>query len=156
MPLRRSAGSGIGQDASPTSSAISWIVERNSSSLAMMPKVRLPSAIIIAPVRVATSTIASGFSSEARVSASARTRRPSASVFRTSTVLPLYMRSTSPGRVAEPDGMFSASASQPVTLASRPRRAAATTVENTAAAPLMSHFIVSLWPAGFREMPPES
>ncbi|CAM5480403.1 hypothetical protein STANM309S_05988 [Streptomyces tanashiensis] len=110
----------------------------------MMPKVRLPSARTMAPVRVATSTIASGCSSEALVSASARTSRPSASVFRTSTVLPLYMRRTSPGRVAEPDGMFSARASQPVTLTSRPRRAAATTEENTAAAPLMSHFIVSL------------
>ncbi len=74
----------------------------------------------------------------------------------TSTVLPLYMRSTSPGRVAEPDGMFSASASQPVTLTSRPSRAAATTAAKTAAAPLMSHFIVSLCPAGFSEMPPES
>ena len=122
----------------------------------MMPKVRLPSASTIAPVSVATSTIASGFSSEALVSASASTRRPSASVLSTSTVLPLYMRSTSPGRVAEPDGMFSASASQPVTLTARPRRAAATTAANTAAAPLMSHFIVSLWPAGFSEMPPES
>ncbi|CAM5430530.1 hypothetical protein SBADM41S_06581 [Streptomyces badius] len=146
MPLRRSAGSGIGQEASPTSSAISWTDVRKASSLAMMPKVRLPSAITIAPVRVATSTIASGFSSEARVRASARTR-PSASVLSTSTVLPLYMRSTSPGRVALPEGMFSASASQPVTLTFRPRRAAVTTAANTAAAPLMSHFIVSLWPA---------
>ncbi len=110
----------------------------------MTPNVRLPSATIIAPVSVATSTIASGSSSEAAHSASASTSRPSASVLRTSTVLPLYMRSTSPGRVAEPEGMFSASASQPVTLTSRPSRAAVTTAANTAAAPAMSHFIVSL------------
>lgn len=74
----------------------------------------------------------------------------------TSTVLPLNMRSTSPGRTADPEGMFSASASQPVTFTWSPRRAAATTAANTAAAPLMSHFIVSLCPAGFSEMPPES
>ncbi len=66
------------------------------------------------------------------------------------------MVSTSPGRIALPEGMFSASASQPVTLTRRPSRAAATTAANTAAAPLMSHFMVSLKPAGFREMPPES
>ncbi len=156
MVLRSSAGSGIGQEDSPTSSAISWIDVRKASSLAMIPKVRSPRASTMAPVRVATSTIASGLSSEALVSASPRTRRPSASVLRTSTVLPLYMRSTSPGLVAEPDGMFSASASQPVTLTRRPSFAAATTEAKTAAAPAMSHFIVSLWPAGFREMPPES
>ena len=52
--------------------------------------------------------------------------------------------------------MFSARASQPVTFTRRPRRAAVTTAANTAAAPLMSHFIVSLWPAGLSEMPPES
>lgn len=74
----------------------------------------------------------------------------------TSTVLPLYIRSTSPGRVAPPPGMFSASASQPVTLTARPSFAVATTAANTAAAPLMSHFIVSLCPAGLSEMPPES
>ncbi len=52
--------------------------------------------------------------------------------------------------------MFSASASQPVMLTDRPSFAAATTAANTAAAPLMSHFIVSLCPGGFSEMPPES
>ncbi len=74
----------------------------------------------------------------------------------TSTVLPPYIRSTSPGRVAVPEGMFSASASQPVTLTFRPSRAAVMTAAKTAAAPAMSHFIVSLWPAGLSEMPPES
>ena len=38
------------------------------------------------------------------------TRRPSASVFSTSTVLPFFIVSTSPGRVARPEGMFSAEA----------------------------------------------
>ena len=60
------------------------------------------------PVSVATSRITSGFCSVARTSASASTRRPSASVLSTSTVLPPYIVSTSPGRVAEPETMFSA------------------------------------------------
>ena len=76
---------------------------------------RCPSATTCAPVRVATSTIASGCSSLAATSASASTSRPSASVFSTSTVVPPRMRSTSFGRIAVPDGMFSARQSQPVT-----------------------------------------
>ena len=68
-----------------------------------------PSATTHAPVSVARSTIASGFSSLARLSASARIRRPSASVLSTSTVLPLRIVNTSPGRIASPLGMFSTS-----------------------------------------------
>ena len=60
------------------------------------------------PVRVATSMIASGSSSAAIASASARISRPSASVLVTSTVLPLNIVSTSPGRIAAPETMFSA------------------------------------------------
>ncbi len=63
-----------------------------------------------APVRVAMSTMASGCEAAPSASASAITSRPSASVFSTSTVLPFFIFSTSPGRMAWPDGMFSAEA----------------------------------------------
>ena len=76
--------------------------------LAKAPATLVPRATTHAPVKVATSTIRSGLSSDARTSASPSTSRPSASVFSTSTVLPPYMVSTSDGREAEPDGMFSA------------------------------------------------
>ena len=52
--------------------------------------------------------MASGSSSAANASASARISRPSASVLVISTVLPSNIVSTSPGRMAAPDGMFSA------------------------------------------------
>ena len=52
--------------------------------------------------------------------------------------------------------MFSASASQPVTLTLRLSRATARIAANTAAAPAMSRFMISLKPTGFSEMPPES
>ena len=84
------------------------------------------------------------------------TRRPSASVLSTSTVLPPQMVSTSDGRCAVPDGMFSARQSQPVTATGRPSRAAASTVCSTAAAPAMSDFMASMPAAGLIEMPPES
>ena len=60
------------------------------------------------PVSVATSRITSGFFSVASTSASPSTSRPSASVLSTSTVVPPYIVSTSPGRTAEPETMFSA------------------------------------------------
>ena len=60
-----------------------------------------------APVSVAMSTIASVGSSVARTRASAITRRPSASVLMTSTVLPPRIVSTSPSFIAVPDGMLS-------------------------------------------------
>src|SRR5882672_5659902 len=68
-----------------------------------------PSATTQAPVRVARS-IASSRSGrvEAYDRASARTSRPSASVLRTSTVLPFMILRMSPGRRAPPPGMFSA------------------------------------------------
>ena len=66
------------------------------------PKVR-----IAAPVRVAMVTIASTSCSVARTIPSAMTSRPSASVLKTSTVLPPRIVSTSPSRIAVPDGMLS-------------------------------------------------
>ena len=102
------------------------------------------------------STIASGFSSLARLSASARMSRPSASVLSTSTVLPLRMRSTSPGRIALPLGMFSTSGTNPITRVFTPRSRSADIAAITAAAPDMSVFIVSMPPAVLSDRPPES
>src|SRR3990172_832073 len=48
--------------------------------------------------------------------ASARTRRPSASVLITSIVLPFIAVTTSPGLVAAPEGMFSVVGTRAVTL----------------------------------------
>ena len=98
----------------------------------------------------------SGCSSLARASASPSTSRPSASVLSTSTRLPPYMVSTSVGRLARADGMFSAMASQPVTLIGSFRRAAASTAPSTAAAPAMSTFMYSMPVDGFSDRPPES
>ena len=63
---------------------------------------------MMAPVKVARSTITSGLYWRcAQVIASARTRRPSASVLITSMVWPDREVTTSPGRWALPSGMFS-------------------------------------------------
>src|SRR5439155_1089940 len=67
-----------------------------------------PSATIAAPVRVAESIRTRGFFSDRYARTSASTSRPSASVFSTSEVFPPRWRNTSPGRIAEPLGMFSA------------------------------------------------
>ena len=108
------------------------------------------------PVRVATSRITSGFSSVARTRASARISRPSASVLRTSTVVPPYCVMTSPGRIALPDTMFSAIGANVETLTGRPSLAIANVAWTTAAAPAMSHFIVVMPAAVLMERPPES
>ena len=79
--------------------------------------------------------------SRAYQSASARTRRPSASVFVTSIVLPFTALTMSPGRYASPPGMFSQAATTARTRtgipSSRDRAAAA----STAAPPPMSVFM---------------
>jgi hypothetical protein len=105
---RISSGIGSGHMFSPTLAAVACRASSSSGRFDMIPEVRVPSAITQAPVSVATSTSRSGLSSLAVVIASASTSRPSASVLSTSTVLPPYILSTSPGRVAVPDGMFSA------------------------------------------------
>ena len=102
------------------------------------------------------SSTTSGFSSTAATSASAITSRPSASVLSTSTVVPPRIVSTSEGRCAVPEGMFSATASQPVTATGSPRRAAASTVCSTAAAPAMSDFMPTMPSAVLIDSPPES
>ena len=74
----------------------------------------------------------------------------------TSTVFPPRMRSTSFGRVAVPDGMFSARQSQPDTRTGTSSSASATIVASTAAAPAMSVFMPTIDAIGFSESPPES
>src|SRR5262245_1848547 len=108
-PLRSSSGRGMGHIASPARPAASTTASRSASSLAITPATRGPSDTTCAPVSVATSTSTSGESDADRARASASTRRPSASVLSTSTVVPPYMVSTSDGRCAVPLGMFSAS-----------------------------------------------
>ena len=100
--------------------------------------------------------IRSGWSSPARARASASTSRPSASELPFSTVFPPYWVSTSEGRYALPDGMFSASAAYAVILIFRPDSAIAWVAASTAAAPDMSHFIVYMPSAGLRLSPPVS
>ena len=109
-----------------------------------------------APVRVATSMIASGSSSAARDSPSARTSRPSASVLRTSMVAPLRMVRTSPGLRAAPPGMFSVMGAMAVTRTGTPSSAQAAMAPSTIAAPLMSVFIVVIPSAVLSDSPPES
>ena len=94
---RSSSGSGIAQAPSPAASAAATTSSRQAGS-PMAPIIRVPSATIWAPVSVDTSMSRSGSSSAARVIASARMSRPSASVSATSTVRPPYMRRTSDGR----------------------------------------------------------
>ena len=108
------------------------------------------------PVSVATSMIASGSSTAAIASASARISRPSASVLVTSTVLPLYIVSTSPGRIAVPDSMFSAIGAYVVTATGSSSAAMAKVAAITAAAPAMSYFIVAIELPGLMVSPPES
>ena len=104
---RISFGSGSGHTGSPSASAAACTWSRSPSWLPINPAIFVPSATMHAPVSVARSTMASGSSSVASASASASTNRPSASVFSTSTVVPLRMRNTSPTRVASPPGMLS-------------------------------------------------
>ena len=154
---RSSAGSGIGHSglagarAAADDRAATSVVVAHDGDVAARPG--RPRA---APVSVATSTIASGCSSLAATSPSASTRRPSASVLSTSTVLPPRMRSTSFGRIAEPDGMFSAMHSHAVMRTGRPSRAAASS--RRARSPRRScRTSCRPWmPAGFSERPPES
>ncbi len=83
-------------------------------------------------------------------------RRPSASVLRTSTVLPRYIVSTSPGRVARPEIMFSAIGAKAVTRTGSSSSAMARIALTTLAAPAMSIFIVVIEAPGLIDRPPES
>jgi hypothetical protein len=109
-----------------------------------------------APVSVAVSRITEGCCSARKASASARMSRPSASVFSTSEVFPLRWRRTSPGRMAEPLGMFSEEGIAAITLIFGFSRAIARIAARIEAAPPMSHFIVSMPLASLMDRPPES
>ena len=103
------------------------------------------------------STIASGFVSAPSDRPSARIKRPSASVLWISAVLPLRKVSTSPSFMAEPLGRLSVHIRYAVTCVFTFSARRALMVPSTAAAPLMSIFMLA-WLAslGFSEMPPES
>ena len=89
-------------------------------------------------------------------SKSAKTNRPSASVFITSIVSPFRDFITSPGRVAFPDGMFSTNPTIPITFAFAFLSAKAFITPATTPAPPISIVISSIPPAGFIEIPPVS
>ncbi|CNW30274.1 Uncharacterised protein [Mycobacterium tuberculosis] len=74
----------------------------------------------------------------------------------TSTVVPPYWVSTSPGRCAVADGMFSAIGTVAITSIGSRSRAASVTVAITAAAPPMSEVMWCIDAAGLIEMPPVS
>ena len=83
-------------------------------------------------------------------------RRPSASVFRISTVWPESVVTMSPGLVAWPPGMFSHAGMTPTTLTGARMPASARIAPSTEPAPDMSNFISSISPEGLSEMPPVS
>ena len=107
------------QTFSPSSLPICVRRAASSSLLVNMPAYSCPRATIIAPVRVARSIINSGLKRFCVYqSASANTKRPSASVFNTSMVWPDIEVTISPGRWALPSGIFSTSPSTPTTFPS--------------------------------------
>ena len=128
-----------------------------SSSSPISPAMRCPSATTCAPVRVATSTIASGCSSLAAASASAITSRPSASVFSTSTVVPPCIRSTSFGRIggARRHVLGEAEPARDPHRHPRARRARRSPTARRQPRPCRSSCRPST-PPGFSERPPES
>ena len=87
---------------------------------------------------------------------SQRTKRPSASVFITSIVSPFIDLTTSPGRCAVPDGIFSTRPTIPTTFEGDFRFANAVMTPATTAAPPISIVMSSMPPAGFKEIPPVS
>ena len=83
-------------------------------------------------------------------------RRPSASVFVTSTASPFIARTTSPGRCALPPGMFITIGATAISGVSGARRATVRAAAMTAAAPDLSCFISSILSAGLMLIPPLS
>jgi hypothetical protein len=78
-------------------------------------------------------------------------------VFFTSTRVPPRIVSTSPSRVAEPDGMLSVHISHPVTATGQDSAASAVIAARITPAPVMSFFMVA-WvaSAALSAIPPES
>ncbi len=73
-----------------------------------------------------------------------------------SIVTPLDARTTSPGRIARSDGMFSVAPTTAITLTGSSSLAIASTAPSTAAPPDMSNFISNILLAPLIEMPPVS
>ena len=151
---------GMRQKSSPASLADASSSAASSSSGVKMPATSGPRPTMIAPVRVATSTmdVAPAVFS-AYTSASARVRRPSASVLFTSMVFPFDAVRMSPGRRPRDPIMFSQlammkCASTPGGAVSAMMRAA----PRVAPAPPMSNFIISIMDPAPALMlyPPES
>ena len=127
------------------------------SLLEKTPAFSWPRPTMIAPVNVARSIIAAGLNrSCAYHMTSHSTKRPSASVLITSTVSPFIEVTTSPGRTAFPDGIFSTNPTNPTTFALAPRNAKVRIVPATTPAPPMSIVISSIPPAGLMLIPPVS
>ena len=141
---------------SPASEAAASSFEQKASLLVMIPKQTSPSAVVTAPVSVATSTMCVAPSSFAQQSASASTRRPSASVLMISIVRPFMAVTTSPGLEAFPPGMFSVQGAMATTLIFGFSFAIAASAATTEAAPVISAFIASMLAAGLMLMPPVS
>ena len=132
------------------------ICSANWSSFENSPEATEPRLVIIAPVKVATSITLAGLYLSMYVKASHKTRRPSASVLRISTVCPDIVLMMSPGRVAFPEGIFSAAARTPMTLMGSSCSAMQLRVPRTLAAPLMSYIISGIEGGGLRLIPPVS
>ena len=150
-----SSGIGIGQCCSPAASPAARTAGTWSSVPRTAPTLS-PNASCMWPVRVAMSMTTSGSSSTASDSASPSSIRPSASVLAISTVDPLCIVMTSPGRVEVAETMFSAIGAKVVTLTGSPRRAIASVAATTLAAPAMSPFMLTMLDEGLIVRPPES
>ncbi|GIW19504.1 MAG: hypothetical protein KatS3mg064_2661 [Tepidiforma sp.] len=74
----------------------------------------------------------------------------------TSIVRPFIARTTSPGFVAVPEGMFSVHGAMASTFSFAPSFASAHAAASTFAAPVMSAFIASMFAAGLMLIPPVS
>ena len=112
---------------------------------------------MIAPVRVARSTMNFGLKRSLQYqSASASTRRPSASVLMISMVWPDIVVTISPGRWALPSGMFSTRPIDAHGVDLGLARGQRMHEPDQQAAPAMSPFMSSMLAAGLIEMPPVS
>ena len=151
-----SANSGSSQNFSPARCPAWMRLFTSGASLPITPVQTLPRVVTMAPVRVAMSTRRVMPRCRARLRASASTSRPSASVLMISMVLPFIARTTSPGRCAEPPGIFSVAATMPVTLMRGRSCPRACIAPSTEAPPAISPFIDSIPAAGFSDMPPVS
>ena len=103
-----------------------------------------------------SSSSSAGESSAAATSASHSTSRPSASVLSISTLTPLRVAITSPGRSDSGPMAFSTAGTMTTRFTGSFIFTAATKVPMTLAAPHMSYFISSMPPCVFRLTPPVS